>query len=181
MPFRRACLYSVLMMWTCTGAQAQTEESSDETADAYPVDADGDPIDPHHRFSDDLTEQPARFYLWYDDEGWHLRSTTPKNVFKFTGTITVSNGTFGLLRDVGFERRGRYADSARVTADHTRIEFTIFTSTAFDGIEFTVNGADATVTFEDLNIRQRIYRNRIFIGNNGQYPAETTFSFPATP
>jgi hypothetical protein len=82
---------------------------------------------------------------------------------------------------VGFERRGRYADSAEASPDRTEIEFTIFTSTAFDGIDFTVNGDDATVTFAELKIGQRVYRNRIFVGKDGQHPEETTFSFPAQP
>lgn len=177
---------SISLSWVIIGCTAplvwaEGEDEPGEPAAEFAVDLEGEPIDPSHRFSDDLTKFPARYYVWYDDEGWHLRSTTPKNVFKFEGKITVDGGTFGRMRTVGFERRGRYADSATASPDRTSIEFTIFTSTAFDGFDFTVNGSDARVTFEELKIGRRVYRNRIFVGEEGQHPKETTFSFPAEP
>lgn len=178
---RSICLCSVALLVAVPDVRAQDEAPAEDSAGGLPLDMEGAPIDPHHRFSDDLTEHPARYFIWYDDEGWHLRSTTPKNVFKFEGKITVEGGTFGRMRTVGFEQRGRYADSANASPDRTTIEFTIFTSTAFDGFDFTVNGSDARVTFEELKIGQRVYRNRIFVGEQGQHPEETTFSFPARP
>lgn len=178
---RTWCVGWVVLGCSTLTARAEGDEQPDEPASRNAVSTDGEPIDPHHRFSDDLTEHPARYYVWYDDEGWHLRSTTPKNVFKFEGKITVEGGTFGRMRAVGFERRGRYADSATASPDRKTIEFTIFTSTAFDGFDFTVNGNDATVTFEELKIGQRVYPNRIFVGERGQHPEERTFSFPAEP
>ena len=54
-------------------------------------------------------------------------------------------------------------------------------SNSFDGIDFTVNGNDATLTFEELTIGERVYKNRIYVGEEGQHPEETTFSFPARP
>lgn len=181
MPIRSTWLCGFVMFWAAPCLWAQSEEQSDERSGKYAVSLKGDPIDPRHRFSDDLTKFPARYYVWYDEEGWHLRSTTPKNVFRFTGKITVDGGTFRRLRTAGFERRGRVADSARTSSDRTEVEFTIRTGNSFDGIDFTIDGDDATVTFEDLKIGNRVYRNRIFVGQEGRHPKETTFSFPAQP
>jgi hypothetical protein len=172
----------VVVFCTTPCARSEEEDQPGEPAGEFAVDMDDKPIDPNHRFSDDLTGQPARFYVWYDEEGWHLRSASRANrLRKFTGKVSVSGGRFGRMRAVGFERRGRYADSAQASRDRTAIQFTIYTSNSFDGFDFTVNGDDARVTFKELTIGQQVVRNRIYVGEQGQHPKETTFSFPAQP
>lgn len=182
MHIRLSIICCILILWAAPSLSAQEEEEPEDQTEEYAASLEGEPIDPNHRFNDDLTDHPARFYVWYGDEGWHLRSTARRNrVGRFTGTITVEGGTFERIRAIGFERQGRYVDSLKVSSGRTKIEFTILTGHSFDGIDLTVDGTDATLTFEELTIGERVHRDRIFVGRDGQHPEETTFSFPAQP
>src|SRR5262245_17532010 len=37
---------------------------------------------------------PAAFYLWYENNRWHLWTTTAGKLRKFEGTVTVKGGKF---------------------------------------------------------------------------------------
>jgi hypothetical protein len=140
---------------------------------------DGEPLNPQGRFSDDLTGQPPRYYVWRDVEGWHLRTASQNNrLIKFTGSITLHGGTFSKLRSVGLERRGSAADTWTVAEDRSQVDFEILTTSSFDGFDFTVSDDDAYITF-DLIMGKRKFPKRIFIGRDGQHPAETEFTLPA--
>ena len=158
-------------------ARAQEDDESAVTT----VTAEGDEINPRGRASDNLTNQSPRFFVWFDGDDWHLRSaSTRRRLRKFTGTITVSGGKFDRLRAVGFERKGKHADTWKRSEDRTKVEFDIKTTHSFDGIDFSVSGSDAVVTF-DLKIGGRSRPGKIFIGNKGQHPSKAEFSFPADP
>lgn len=142
--------------------------------------SDGEPLDPQGRYSDDLKNQPPRYYVWRDVEGWHLRTASQNaRLIKFTGSITLQGGTFSKLREVGLERTGGAADSWTVAEDRSQVDFVILTTSSFDGFDFTVSGEDAFVTF-NLIMGKRKFPKRIFIGRDGQHPAETEFTLPAT-
>jgi hypothetical protein len=64
-----------------------------------------------------------------------------------------------------------------VADDRSQVEFEIQTTSSFDGFDFTVSD-DAYITF-DLSIGNRKYPKRIFIGRDGQHPAEAKFTLPA--
>lgn len=139
------------------------------------------PLNPRGRPDEKFVKVPQRYYVWHDAEGWHLRTAAQRDIRKFHGTIRLTGGTFHKLRTVGFERKGKYADSSRVNADRTKIDFTIFTSTSYDGYDFTIKGdADAKVEFE-LFRGGRKFPKEIFIGDEGQHPPGNKFSFPADP
>lgn len=137
--------------------------------------------DPRGRPDEKFVKVPQRYYVWHDAEGWHLRTAAKTNLRKFHGTITLKGGTFNKLREIGFERKGKYADSSKVSADRTKIEFTIYTSTSFDGYDFTIKGdPDARVEFE-LHRGGRDFPKEIFIGGEGKHPPGVKFEFPGDP
>ncbi len=140
------------------------------------------PLDPRGRPDEEFVKVPQRYYVWHDAEGWHLRTAAQANALrKFHGTITLKRGTFNKLREIGLERKGKYADVSRVSADRTRIEFTIHTSSSFDGYDFTIKGdPDARVEFE-LHRGGRNFPKEIFIGGEGQHPQGVKFEFPGDP
>ncbi len=141
---------------------------------------DGEPLDPQGRFSNDLTGQPPRYYVWRDSEGWHLRSASQRGrLIRFHGSITLTGGTFNKLRPVGLERRGSAADSWQVSEDRSRVDFEIKTTSSFDGFDFSVNDRDAYITF-DLSMGNRKFLKRIYIGSDGQHPANAEFTLPAS-
>jgi hypothetical protein len=171
---RAAICLALLLLWGAA-ASADDEPAADvEISQSI----DGEPLNPQGRFSDDLTGQPSRYYVWRDVEGWHLRTASQRNrLSKFMGSIVLHGGTFSKLRPVGLERRGGGADDWTVAEDRSQVEFEIQTTSSFDGFDFTVSD-DAYITF-DLTIGNRKYPKRIFIGRDGQHPAETKFTLPA--
>jgi len=141
-----------------------------------------EPLDPRGRPDEKFVKVRQRFYVWHDAEGWHLRTAaTADTVRKFHGTIKLTGGTFNKLRTIGFERKGKYADLSKVNASRTQVNFTIYTSSSFDGYDFTIKGdPDAKVEFE-LFRGGRKFPKEIFVGGEGQHPPGNKLSFPADP
>lgn len=122
---------------------------------------------------------PARYYLWSDPDGWHLRSCTKDGyVAKFNGEITLKGGTFEKFRPIELEPKGKHPDAWQVSPDRTQLKFAIQSSDHPDGFDFTVKGKDATVVF-DLKVGGKEQPKRIFIGHDNLHPSSTYFEFPA--
>lgn len=137
------------------------------------------PLNPHGRMDDHPTDKPARYYLWEDAEGWHLRSCS-RLVNKFEGQVRIAQGTFRKLRPIGIDPKGRGADQWAVNKERTELKFVLNTAQSFDGFDFTVEDAAAELEFE-LLINGKPMPARIFVGRDGQHPPEAKFSFPADP
>jgi hypothetical protein len=129
-----------------------------------------------------LTNQPARYYIWVDPQGWHFRSAAKKGVLvKFEGVIELSDGEFGRLRPIGLETKGKNPDIWTVDAARRKIEFKIFTSGSYDGFDFTIAKVkDVQVSF-DLKIGEKPAPGRIFIGKDNRHPTEVPFSLSEEP
>lgn len=123
----------------------------------------------------------ARYFVWQDSEGWHLR-TASRGLVKFTGSITLSSGTFGKLRTAGLEKKGKYPDQWELNGQRNKVLFEVFTSNSFDGFDFDVRGKEAAVEFElKIGKEARSMPKRIFIGADNAHPEQVKFSFPAEP
>lgn len=123
----------------------------------------------------------ARYYVWHDSTGWHLR-TASRAVATFSGSIKLDGGTFGKLRTIGFETKGSAADRWGVNPDRTELRFEIVTGGSFDGFDFDVRGSDAQIEFDLKMFKTPQARpGRIYIGRSGTHPKEATFRFPADP
>jgi hypothetical protein len=147
--------------------------------DAPKVNARGQPADAR---VGKLTDQPPRYYVWHDAQGWHLRSASKeKNFVHFTGSIELTKGEFGQLRPIGLESKGKYADRWSVDANRKKLQFDIHTSGSFDGFDFTV-AKDQTGEMQcDLNIGGKAMPKRIFVGKDSEHPRELPFSVPVAP
>ena len=137
------------------------------------------PLNPRGRMDDHPTDKPARYYLWEDAEGWHLRSCS-RHVNKFEGQVRIEEGTFRKLRPIGIDPKGRGADQWAVNKERTELKFVLNTAQSFDGFDFTVEGAGAELEFE-LLINAKPMPARIFVGREGEHPPQATFSVPAVP
>lgn len=135
------------------------------------------PLNPRGRMDDHPTDKPARYYLWEDVEGWHLRSCS-RHVNKFEGQVRIEQGKFRKLRPIGIDPKGRGADQWVVNKERNELKFRLSTAQLFDGFDFTVEGLDAELEFE-LLINGKRMPARIFVGRDGQHPPEAKFSFPA--
>jgi hypothetical protein len=161
--------------------ESAAETANEASATEFAVTKEGEAIDPTGRFSDDLIDDTPRYFLWHDQSGWHVRTTSSRGTFsRYDGTISVEGGTFAKLRPIGLERRGQNPDKWELSDERDEMKFEIATNSSFDGFDFTIDGNDATLSF-DLNISKKGYRNRIIIGRDGVSPSEKTFSFPASP
>jgi hypothetical protein len=136
------------------------------------------PLDPRGRMDDHPTDKPARYYLWHDNDGWHLRSCS-RLVNTFDGKVGIEQGTFGKLRPIGLDR-GRAADQWELNKDRNELKFALKTAQSFDGFDFTIDGADAELRFE-LLINGKPMPARVFVGRDGEHPREAKFVFPANP
>jgi hypothetical protein len=129
-----------------------------------------------------LVNQPPRYYLWLDAQGWHLRTAAKEKVFvHFTGSVELTKGAFGQLRPIGLESKGKNADRWSVDADRRKIEFDIHTSGSFDGFDFTVVKDQTGELQLDLNIGEKPMPKRVFIGKESEHPNKLPFSVPVDP
>lgn len=175
---RATCLTVLIGSMLCGGLGLADDDAPSESAQSPSI--DGEPLNPRGRYSNTLVRQTPRYYLWQDSEGWHLRTASQQGrLIRFQGSITVSGGTIGKLREVGLERRGGAADTWTVSEDRTQVDFEIATAGSFDGFDFTISGAQAQIEF-DLSMGKRQFPRRIYIGRDGQHPAETKFTLPAS-
>jgi len=137
------------------------------------------PLDPRGRPDEKLIDQPQRYYVWHDAEGWHLRSAA-KGLTKFEGTIKVVGGTFRKLRPAGLEAKGGGADQWALDAKREELRFLINTSTSFDGFDFNLAGKATELRF-DLSMGGQKRPRRIFIGADAAHPPDAAFTLPADP
>ncbi|HBS60667.1 MAG: hypothetical protein AAGU23_03685 [Bacillota bacterium] len=109
------------------------------------------------------------YFIWHNDDGFHLRTTISLWRHHFSGMIKT-DGKFRDIEDDRMEDR----DSIRVSASKHTLEFNFFTSRDLDGIDFEV--ADANWVRFDLYMDGRpISSERIYLGRHGHNPPDNTF------
>ena len=134
-------------------------------------------LDPLHRPLKKLLNVPARYYVWYSDEEWHLRSACTKGLRRFKGTVTLKAGRLRKCRPIGLElkpNKRKNHDSFTLDKDRKKLTFHLVTGKSYDGFDFTLSEPNADIAF-DLSIGKKKYLKRVFIGRKGQHPA--TFPF----
>jgi hypothetical protein len=152
-------------------AQSAAQKKSDDRRDSA--------LDPRGRMEGSPTDKPARYYVWCDDDGWHLRSCS-KVMNRFDGSVRVGSATIQKCRPIGLESRGKRPDKWGLDQSRREIRFDIHTARSFDGFDFSVNDPSAELEFE-LRINGKAMPKRIFIGRDGAHPAQENFRLPANP
>jgi hypothetical protein len=171
---RRFAALMVLGMVSWTVA-AESGATLTKAKNGEPLSAKGKPK------TDSFTDKAARFFVWNDDDGWHLRTASHNGVAKFEGTIESSDGQFGKLRPIGLESKGKAADAWQADAARKKIEFRIHTGGSFDGFDFSLPRNDpGTLTFT-LKIAEKERPGRVFVGREMQTPAELPLVLPGAP
>jgi hypothetical protein len=141
--------------------------------------AKGVPIDPWNRPEGSIVEKTARYYLWYDSGGWHLRACSIRQR-NFHGTVRVTNGKVKSCVSVGLKERSKTGDAWTVNEDRSELRFSFSTSTRSDGLDIRIEGDEAQLEF-DLNIDKDRAPKLMHIGKNEQHPATNPFTLPAVP
>lgn len=125
----------------------------------------------------------VRYFLWYDAEGWHLRTDSDGKAHVFNGSVSVIGGKVTAITD--FEnleagKKKRKADLGVVNKSKDRITFKFTTSKKRDGFDFQVDDAAKEIRFT-LLIDGKAAPQRVLIGPASQPAPAEVVSFPAQP
>jgi hypothetical protein len=153
---------------------ADSEKKSAKKADSESKTAE---LDPWNRPEGSIVEKSARFYVWYDGNGWHLRSCAKKSR-RFHGAIKVKGATIKSCVPVGIKKEQK--DAWSVNDDRSLLKFDFKTSTKSDGLDIKLEGDSGEMEFE-LAIDDDKRGNFVFIGNKEQHPPKNPFTLPAAP
>jgi hypothetical protein len=138
-------------------------------------------LDPFNRPEGSIVDQTARYYVWYDDKGWHLR-TTAKGARDFEGTIRVKDARIKSCVSIGLmegKQKGR-PDLWKVNGSRSELTFQFRTGAKSDGFDLIVEGEEGQIEF-DLSIGGKKNPKAIFVGRGLRHPGENPFSLPAVP
>ena len=135
--------------------------------------------------------QPGKtrgYFIWRDQNGFHLWTTTRGQRHIFTGTITTDGDRFevrpqslenGNNRHFGhlfINNRHDKQDSVKVDHDRDTIRFRFDNAGSdLDGINFRVAGG-SKVKFDLYMDGKRIDPSEIFIGEEGWHPGRSAFT-----
>lgn len=117
-------------------------------------------------------DSPTGYYIWHNDDGFHLRTHGPNNEHDFVAYLRT-NGTFENVDPVKLE--GEQHDRVDVLDGGHVLALHFHTYDATDGVNFTVRGG------EHLRFNLRLddklaLADQIFLGDEGRHPANNPFS-----
>jgi hypothetical protein len=138
-------------------------------------------LDPSGRPEGSIVDQTARYYVWHDAQGWHLR-TTAKVGRNFHGAVRVKDAKIKTFKSVGLKKdnQGKVEDVWRVNEARTELKFQFKTGKLSDGIDLVVDGDGGQIEFE-LNIDKQQNPRAVFVGRGLQHPATNPFTLPSSP
>jgi len=176
----RTCLLLLAIGRVLGAAPLRADDSPElERPDLPTLIANAEGISPDGRPNNYGIGEPARYYVWHDNQGWHVRSTAPKGrLIGFRGAVRLHNAKFLAVRQIGFDKR---SDFGGVNEARTEARFKFLTANKFDGFDFNVEGSDdAKIEFE-LFVNGRKHADRIFIGGKAENPKAFQFAVVADP
>jgi len=138
------------------------------------------PLDPWGRPEGSIVDQTARYYVWYDKQGWHVR-TTAKVGRTFNGAIRVKDAKIKSCVAIGLKNDGKKStDAWKVNQARSELKFAFRTGRMSDGFDLAIDGDEGQLEFE-LLIDNLSHPKAVFIGEGLQHPSESPFSLPAAP
>jgi hypothetical protein len=124
--------------------------------------------------------RPVRYYVWFEKEGWRVRTTTAGKPHQFHGVIRIEGGQLEGVQIPKLDGVGPASD--RIVWNHTgtEIRFDFKTKGHIDGVNFRVTGPGARVHFS-LLIDGQAHPERVFVGPKGVHPSVNPFTLPGRP
>ena len=169
----------LVTLGTCIVTNAAAQQPPAKAKGAKPK-AKAQQVDPWNRPEGSIVDQTARYYVWYDGTGWHIRSTA-KGLRTFHGTVRTTGAEIKSCVPVGLsdgKQKGK-PDVWRVNDKRSELTFRFRTAAKSDGFDIKLEG-DGTVEFE-LQIDDEQKPQAIFVGEKKRHPAKSPFSLPAKP
>jgi hypothetical protein len=175
---RRYSLVVVVALLLSVGGYADGQEAKAKKSKIKAKSAEVETVDAFGRPEGSIVDQTARYYVWYDGEKWHLR-TTAKQARNFNGTIRITDGAIKSSLPVGLKKdrqKKSTSDAWRISDDRRELRFAFRTATLSDGLEIVVEG-DGQIEFDLLIDTQRNPR-AVFLGKKGEHPSQNPFRLP---
>jgi hypothetical protein len=120
-------------------------------------------------------------YVWRDETGWHIRTTTGGKQREFRGTVRAIGGTFAsmeLPKTEGKKGKPKTRDAWAISADKQTLAIELKTKGKIDGCDFHLSRDVRYLDF-DLRIDGESRPDHIYIGNAGTHPASSQFKLEA--
>lgn len=176
---RRLLLLAVAGLLLFVGLSTAQQPTKSKIKSAKPK-AAAKKLDPWNRPEGSIVDQTARYYVWYDTKGWHIRCTA-KGLRTFHGTVRVKDARIKSCLPVGLKdgRQKGQPDAWRVNDKRSELTFRFRTAAKSDGFDINIEG-DGQVEF-DLGIDEQKKPQAVFVGRGKGHPAKAPFSLPVTP
>lgn len=109
------------------------------------------------------------YFIWNDERGWHVITTSDRRVRQFSGAIRT-DGQIQQVKAIGLERNDRLKPDYR----RDKIEFNFKSDGREDGIVFNIIG-ERFLRFDLFVDGKRIDPRYVFIGRQGWRPSQSPF------
>ncbi len=116
-------------------------------------------------------EAPAGYYIWRNEDGWHLRTHGPGEGHHFTAWLHT-NGSFEEVSGVQLED----GDEFSVAHNEHAILLDFHTYRAWDGVDFQVDEGRCIRFRLELN-GELISPRHIYLGQGGRHPEHNPFGW----
>ena len=123
--------------------------------------------------------QPARYAIWYDKDGWHLRVTSGGNLAAFTGVIEPLDGKITSVRFFSSNKALPAQRAEKTQTASFRVSLKVG-GRVMNGVDLQLADTATAVKFT-LKVDDKEVPDRIFIGAQGKHPKGATFHLPAKP
>ncbi len=114
-----------------------------------------------------------RYYVWKDEKGWHVRTTTGQTKHFFVGTVTAVGGKIQNFSTFQLENK----DLVKVNPSRTQLVFDFATNQRIDGFDFQ---SDASTLRFDLKLDGKRSSDVVYVGLNGESPKNVPFELSTT-
>ncbi|MEA2082796.1 MAG: hypothetical protein U9O82_00850 [Thermodesulfobacteriota bacterium] len=107
------------------------------------------------------------YALWWDKNGWHLRWRTGEKTHSFSGSLSISKGSFDHVQTV------KITTAKKVRAKPQNLKFKTTSRCEIDGINFTTSSLEIRL---NLRIDGAGAHDKTFLGPNAVKPTAMPFS-----
>ena len=114
--------------------------------------------------------ESSGYFVWNDDDGWHVRWTTQRGKHVFTGTVSC-DGSFNKFHP--FRKEGN--DYVKKVSENS-IHFDTRTGEGVDGADFTLSPSSRTITFDLKMDGTAAPVDAVKIGRRKQHPPKVPFT-----
>jgi hypothetical protein len=165
--------------WLLTDAGAQFTPRDSEAKSAVRKSQKNQGLDPEGRPAAFDKVQGARYAVWRDHQGWHLRTSSDRRAHHYKGQIRVEGGS---VEQVSSYRSEKIAPAARwkLKPNKQELAFNFKSNEPLDGIRFRVSPGASRVVFA-LELDSETEPYLVYIGQKNQFPEVLPMSLPAWP